>query len=37
MKAGTLKLAGTNEEVIYNEFTKLLDNKEEYIEDSKSC
>ena len=28
--AGILKLVGTNEEVIYNEFTKLLDNKEEY-------
>lgn len=30
IKAGTLKLVGTNEEVIYKEFTKLLDNKEEY-------
>jgi len=30
VEAGTLKLVGTNEEVIYNEFTKLLDNKEEY-------
>ena len=30
VKAGTLKLVGTDEEVIYNEFTKLLDNKEEY-------
>ena len=28
--ARTLKLVGMNEEVIYNEFTKLLDNKEEY-------
>lgn len=28
--AGTLKLVGTNESLIYNEFTKLLDNKEEY-------
>lgn len=36
VEAGTLKLVGTSEEVIYNEFTKLLDNKEEYIEDSKS-
>lgn len=30
VEAGTLKLVGTNEEIIYNEFTKLLDNKEEY-------
>lgn len=30
IKAGTLKLVGTSEEVIYNEFTKLLDNQEEY-------
>lgn len=28
--AGTLKLVGTNEEKIYEWFTKLLDNKEEY-------
>lgn len=28
--AGTLRLVGTNEETIYNEFTKLLDNKDEY-------
>lgn len=28
--AGTLKLVGTSEERIYEEFTKLLDNKEEY-------
>ena len=28
--AVTLKLVGTNEETIYKEFTKLLDNKEEY-------
>lgn len=28
--AGTLKLVGTSEEKIYEEFTKLLDNKEEY-------
>ena len=26
------RVAGANEEVIYNEFTKLLDNKEEYVE-----
>ena len=30
VEAGTLKLVGTSEEVIYNEFTKLLSNKEEY-------
>ena len=28
--AGTLKLVGTNEETIYQEFTKLLDSKEKY-------
>ncbi|MDD6148176.1 MAG: UDP-N-acetylglucosamine 2-epimerase, partial [Lachnospiraceae bacterium] len=30
IKAGTLKLIGTNEETIYREFTELLDNKEAY-------
>lgn len=30
IEAGTLKLVGTDEEVIYNETKKLLDNKEEY-------
>lgn len=30
IKAGTLKLVGTNEEKIYREFTELLDNKEAY-------
>lgn len=30
IKAGTLKLVGTEEETIYNEFTKLLTDKEEY-------
>ena len=34
--AGTLKLVGTNEEVIYNEFTKLLDNKDEYTKMAKA-
>ena len=34
--AGTLKLVGTNEEVIYSEFTKLLDNKEEYAKMAKA-
>ena len=33
---GTLKLVGTSEEVIYNEITKLLDNKEEYIKMAKA-
>lgn len=30
IEAGTLKLVGTDEEVIYNRFTELLDNKESY-------
>lgn len=30
IEAGTLKLVGTNEEVIYQEFTRLLDDKDEY-------
>ena len=30
IEAGTLKLVGTSEEKIYEEFTKLLDNEEEY-------
>lgn len=30
IKAGTLKLVGTNEETIYNEFKTLLTNKDEY-------
>ncbi len=30
IKAGTLKLVGTDEDVIYNEFTKLLDDRNEY-------
>ena len=36
VEAGTLKLVGTSEEVIYNEFTILLDNKEEYIKMAKT-
>lgn len=28
--ASTLKLVGSNEEIIYNEFTKNLENKDEY-------
>lgn len=30
IEAGTLRLVGTDEEVIYTEFTKLLDNKDAY-------
>ena len=30
IKAGTLKLVGTSEEVIYSEFTKLLNDKTAY-------
>mgnify|MGYP002733738025 CR=1 FL=1 len=30
IKAGTLKLVGTSEEVIYNEFTKLLNDQTAY-------
>lgn len=30
IEAGTLKLVGTSEEMIYNEFTKLLDDKKAY-------
>ena len=30
IRAGTLKLVGTTEQVIYDEFTKLLDQQEEY-------
>ena len=36
LKAGTLKLVGTDEEIIYQEFTKLLDSKEEYNRMSKA-
>lgn len=35
--AGTLKLVGTEEETIYREFTKLLDDKVEYEKMSKAC
>lgn len=35
--AGTLKLAGTNEEEIYNLTKELLINEEEYLKMSKSC
>ena len=36
IKAGTLKLVGTNEETIYNETKKLLINKKEYEKMSKA-
>ena len=36
IKAGTLKLVGINEETIYNEFKKLLTDKDEYIKMSKA-
>lgn len=36
IKAGTLKLVGTNEEVIYKEFKKLLADKKEYEKMSKA-
>ena len=36
IEAGTLKLVGTNEDVIYNEFTKLLDSEEEYTKMAKA-
>lgn len=37
IKAGTLKLVGTDEERIYKEFKKLLDDKEEYEKMSRAC
>ena len=36
VNAGTLKLVGTDEEVIYKDFTKLLGNKEEYAKMAKA-
>lgn len=36
VEAGTLKLVGTNEEVIYNEFSKLLNDKNEYAKMAKA-
>ena len=36
VEAGTLKLVGTNEQIIYDEFKLLLDNKEEYNKMSKA-
>ena len=35
--AGTLKLVGTSEDVIYNSFTELLENKEAYERMSQAC
>ena len=37
VEAGTLKLVGTSEEKIYEEFTRLLDNPEEYAKMSHAC
>ena len=34
--AGTLKLVGTSEEVIYNEFSKLINDKSEYAKMTKA-
>jgi UDP-N-acetylglucosamine 2-epimerase (non-hydrolysing) len=36
LKAGTLKLVGTDEEEIYNNFKSLLSDKEEYLKMSRS-
>lgn len=36
VEAGTLKLVGTSEEVIYNEFSKLLNDKEAYAKMAKA-
>ncbi|MCI8732640.1 MAG: UDP-N-acetylglucosamine 2-epimerase (non-hydrolyzing) [Lachnospiraceae bacterium] len=37
VKAGTLRLVGTDEDVIYRAFTELLENKEAYEKMSKAC
>ena len=37
IKAGTLKLVGTDEETIYNEFTKLLKDEGEYLKMSRAA
>ena len=37
IKAGTLKLVGTDEKTIYNNFKELLENKEAYSIMAKSC
>ena len=36
VEAGTLKLVGTGEEVIYNEFSKLINDKNEYAKMAKA-
>ncbi len=36
IEAGTLKLVGTNEDIIYNTFRQLLDDKNEYTKMSKA-
>ena len=36
IRAGTLKLVGTNEETIYNNFKLLIENKQEYLKMSKA-
>ena len=36
IEAGTLKLVGTEEETIYNEFSRLLSDKDEYEKMSKA-
>lgn len=36
IKAGTLKLVGTNEDTIYREFKNLLENKDEYLKMSRA-
>lgn len=37
VEAGTLKLVGTDEEVIYQNFKLLLENEEEYNRMAKAC
>lgn len=37
VNAGTLRLVGTNEDVIYNTFTELLENEEEYKKMANTC
>lgn len=37
VEAGTLKLVGTDEEVIYQNFKLLLENEEEYNKMAKAC
>lgn len=37
VKAGTLRLVGTDEEVIYNNFKELLENQESYNAMARAC